>query len=289
MPFNEDRAREIHGSIYDYSKVDYIDMRTRVEIGCPHHGPFWQTPKNHIYDGRGCKQCANDRIRGSFDAVRANIKHNSKYDYSKVRYTNTDTKVQIGCPNHGIFWQTPHKHIVQGTGCPKCKGDRLADDRRMTKEKFLIRATSIHGNRYDYSNVQIVHGHAKVEIKCSAHGSFWQTPTNHLDNHNGCPQCGYNISTTGRVWLDRVAPAHVLREHVLAINDKRFKVDGYDPVTNTIYEYFGVFWHGCPEYTDHTKCNPRNGKPFAELYDATLQRIATFRSAGFNLVYEWGR
>lgn len=41
---------------------------------------------------------------------KSNIKHNWKYDYSKVNYVNTDTKVTIICPIHGCFDQTPHGH-----------------------------------------------------------------------------------------------------------------------------------------------------------------------------------
>ena len=45
--------------------------------------------------------------------------HGDKYDYSKVEYVNTNTKVCIICPIHGEFLQTPHNHI-RGCGCPKC-------------------------------------------------------------------------------------------------------------------------------------------------------------------------
>lgn len=68
-----------------------------------------------------------------------------------------------------------------------------------------------------------------------------------------------------------------------------YKVDGYDPKTNTIYEYFGVFWHGDPDYTDHTKMNPCNKIPYKQLYQRTQQRIKTFRDTGYSVVYAWGK
>ena len=37
--FIED-ARKVHGDKYDYSKVQYIDNRTKVCIVCPIHGEF---------------------------------------------------------------------------------------------------------------------------------------------------------------------------------------------------------------------------------------------------------
>lgn len=46
-------------------------------------------------------------------------KHCKKYEYSKVEYINSRTKVCIICPEHGEFWQAPYLHL-RGHGCPKC-------------------------------------------------------------------------------------------------------------------------------------------------------------------------
>ena len=43
--------------------------------------------------------------------------HNSKYDYSLVKYVNNTTKVKIICPVHGVFEQTPASHL-NGSECP---------------------------------------------------------------------------------------------------------------------------------------------------------------------------
>jgi hypothetical protein len=45
--------------------------------------------------------------------------HGDKYDYSKVEYVNSQTKVCIICPEHGEFWQEPSAHI-RGHECPLC-------------------------------------------------------------------------------------------------------------------------------------------------------------------------
>ena len=37
-----ERARKVHGDKYDYSKVEYINSRTKVCIICPEHGEFWK-------------------------------------------------------------------------------------------------------------------------------------------------------------------------------------------------------------------------------------------------------
>lgn len=53
-------AKKKHDDKYDYSKVEYINISTKVCIICPEHGEFWQTPSNHL-QGQGCKQCSLER------------------------------------------------------------------------------------------------------------------------------------------------------------------------------------------------------------------------------------
>ena len=50
------KARLVHGNKYDYSKVEYVNNRTKVCIICPEHGEFWQTPNHHL-SGCGCPKC----------------------------------------------------------------------------------------------------------------------------------------------------------------------------------------------------------------------------------------
>lgn len=53
-------AIKIHGNKYDYSKVNYINNNTKVEIICPKHGSFWSTPGNHL-SGKGCFKCQSSK------------------------------------------------------------------------------------------------------------------------------------------------------------------------------------------------------------------------------------
>lgn len=55
---------------------------------------------------------------------RAKEVHGDKYDYSFVEYVNSSTKVKIICPKHGIFEQTPNKHLKKrdAQNAPKKQG-----------------------------------------------------------------------------------------------------------------------------------------------------------------------
>ena len=186
-------AKKVHGNKYDYSKVEYINSRTKVCIICPEHGEFWQTPRNHINCGDECPYCAKlkyreKRLLGVNEFIqRANIIHNSKYDYSKVIYKNVMEAVCIICPDHGEFWQAPATHL-NGIGCPQCGRLKAAKSHRLTTEEFIQRAREVHGNKYDYSKTEYKSMKEPVCIICPEHGEFWQLAHTHLTNH-GCPKC----------------------------------------------------------------------------------------------------
>lgn len=133
---------------------------------------------------------------------KSKIKHNNKYDYSKVNYINNHTKVCIICPIHGEFWQTPHDHKDGGYGCPKCAGNIL-----YSTEEFVKKAESIHNNKYDYSKVEYKNAYTKVCIICPIHGEFWQTPHMHLMGQ-GCPICNGNIKLTQEEFIKRCKEVH---------------------------------------------------------------------------------
>lgn len=121
-------ANVIHSNKYDYSKVVYNGNKNKVCIICPEHGEFWQRPDNHIH-GNGCPKCSYEGGRGvnktSTDFIEAAKKvHGDRYDYSKVVYKNSKSKVCIICPEHGEFWQTPNNHL-NGQNCPNCNLSKL--------------------------------------------------------------------------------------------------------------------------------------------------------------------
>ena len=119
---------------------------------------------------------------------RARKVHGDKYDYSKVEYVNSSTKVCIICIEHGEFWQTPNCHL-DGQGCPKCGIKKRSVNKTLTAEEFIKKAMDIHRNKYGYSNVEYLNIRTKVCIICPEHGEFWQVPSYHLSG-NGCPECG---------------------------------------------------------------------------------------------------
>ena len=187
-----EKAKNIHKDKYDYSRVEYIDSKTKICIICPKHGEFWQTPANHL-KGCGCPKCSFKKVSdlklkttNKFIEDAKNI-HGDKYDYSKVEYKKSKEKVCITCPIHGDFYQTPQKHL-SGQGCPKCSVSEREQNKPMSYSFFIERSNEQHGNFYTYKNISFKNLHEKVEIICPIHGSFKQIAQDHINGH-GCPKC----------------------------------------------------------------------------------------------------
>ncbi len=125
------------------------------------------------------------RIKTQADfVVKAKEIHGDYYDYSLVEYHKSNEKVKIVCPVHGVFEQTPNKHLV-GQGCKVCGKNRT----RVGCEVFIERAIKVHGDKYDYSKVVYTRTDEKVCIVCPIHGEFYQTPHCHVVLKQNCPQC----------------------------------------------------------------------------------------------------
>lgn len=113
-------AREVHGSVYDYSEVNYVDINTPVTIVCHKHGQFLQKPAVHLL-GCGCPQCASEAARLSRDEiiVKARARHGNVYEYGNLIQEHNRVFIEVFCKEHGRFVQRVDGHLA-GKGCPVC-------------------------------------------------------------------------------------------------------------------------------------------------------------------------
>ena len=242
-----DKAKKIHGNKYTYSHVNYINNETKVLITCPIHGDFEQKPANHL-SGQGCPKCgkismANKQSMTKDEFVsRCNLKYKNFYNYDKVEYCGCFNKIVITCPIHGDFEQTPASHL-HNSGCPKCGRIRSNNSIKLTRDEFIEKSKSIHGDYYDYSKVNYVNYDTKVCIICPKHGEFWQTPDSHLQGR-GCRLCNKSISKKEKELTDIINNEFNLK----TVNGDRsiinpYELDIFIPDKKIAIEYNGILWH----------------------------------------------
>jgi len=158
------KSKEIWGNKYDYSLVEYINIKTKVNI---------------IYDGWVFSQKPEDHLLGKMCELRWDTErfiheakkiHNNEYDYSKVIFKNMKTKIVL--IKNGIeYEQNPSKHLLG------MKPERLR--RLRSNDDFIESARSIWGYKYDYSLVDYKGSHIEVLIKYEGI-IYKQKPIQHL-------------------------------------------------------------------------------------------------------------
>jgi Zn finger protein HypA/HybF involved in hydrogenase expression len=245
------KARQLHGDAYDYSKILYKDIKTKVLIICKAcRTEFLQSPTSHI-SGHGCPYCkgkiVNVRPRSTEEFIdMAKTIHGDRFDYSKTIYVGWTIKTEITCKKHGSFFQTPNEHM-RNRGCPKCRYDTIAKARRLTTQEFIDKSNLIHDCKYDYSKVVYKSARQRVNIICREHGDFMQTPDSHIAGH-GCPRC--NVSSGERAVTQSLKSLGIPHEQQKEFEECRDK----HPLRFDFYfEHFGTRFLVEYQGIQHTK------------------------------------
>lgn len=213
-----------------------------------------------------------------------------RFDYSLVDYQFSDEKIKIICNEHGIFelrsWQ--HK---KGIGCYKCgrisSGKKVSKKLRSNTPNFITKAKDTFGDLYDYSKTEYTHSHENVILICRTHGEFEIQASRHLEG-NGCWSCSIQGSVRETIWLNDIGLPNDKNHRGIDLKlGKRTLIDGFDPKTNTVYEFHGDFWHGNPKVFNKNDKHPMKNKTFGQLYQETLEKEKRIRQAGYTLITMW--
>jgi hypothetical protein len=289
------KSKRLHLDKFSYERVVFGPNHIKVEIFCKKCKVyFWQSINNHL-SGLGHQKCASKecgfnrrKIKNTDDFIRQAIdKHGNNFAYDKVNFISPGEMVEIFCNKHQYYFlQAPNNHI-KGSICPKCYGELSSLRQRKSQGQFIDECNTRHGiDKYSYEKVVYLGQKIKVEIICFKHGSFWQNAASHLGG-NGCPECAAtNSSKVEKEWLDHIGIDELNRQKRLPGLGKR-RMDGFYPLTNTVYQFHGDYWHGNPEKYSPEKINKRNEISFGKLYSDTIDADRKIVDAGYNLITIW--
>ena len=185
---------------------------------------------------------------------KSNKIHNFKFNYSLSEYINNATKLKIKCPHHGVFEQSPQKHM-SGRGCALCAVITRSKLKTISNEAMILRFISVHGDRYDYSNTTYKKARERVSIICKKHGEFKQFAYEHLAGSN-CKRCS----------SEKYTEDDFVRLATLKHNGKyQYKDCGFTLRSSSVFVTcleHGVFktsahqhlkGHGCPKCAEWTR------------------------------------
>jgi Protein of unknown function (DUF723) len=233
-----EKSITIHGYLYDYSLVDYVNNKTNVKIICKKHEIFEQRPDNHL-SGQDCPSCINNNIKSNKEEfIKKSInKFGNIYEYSLVEYKDSKTKVKLMCKKHGIFEQNPNNHLRTKIPCKKCDSEKRLVELSEVKERLK----EIHNNYYDYSKLEYRGRNSKSTIICPVHGEFEQIVHSHMLG-SGCKKC---TSSNGEKLI-----SHILSNMDISFKTEykfidckyksKLKFDFFIPSKNLCIEYNGL-------------------------------------------------
>ena len=137
------RAQEVHGDRYDYSKVEYVNIYTKVCITCPEHGDFLQVARQHLI-GRGCSKCAGVNKWNYQTCYECALKYKTRNEFRKKEIGAYTRALKQGWLNDYNWFETPK------TGQNKWSKDRCYEEAK----KYKSEEDFYKGSNYAYSKAK---------------------------------------------------------------------------------------------------------------------------------------
>lgn len=118
------------------------------------------------------------------------------------------TKLVLECSKHGVYDTCSYNNFAKGRRCRLCRIEQQTLEQTMTKEMFIERGISIHGENYDYKDVNYVNAHIKVQLTCNKCGTeFKIAPAKHLLGQE-CRRCckfgGFDYTKPGYFYVQKL-------------------------------------------------------------------------------------
>jgi very-short-patch-repair endonuclease len=218
-----EEAKSIWGDKYDYSLVEYINIRKKIKV-IYDDIVYEQTPGAHL------KYPPERFLNHEIFMVKAKRKWGDKYDYSLVEFISTKIPIKI-IYNGVTYEQLPSNHLIYA---PELRN-------HLTLEDFIEKSNDIHNNKYDYSRSVYLSDKTKVTVICPLHGEFDQKPSLHMRGA-GCPKCNDSLGEREiSKYLDNRAVEY-LREYKFddCKNIYPLRFDFYIPDYRMVIEFDGI-------------------------------------------------
>lgn len=272
---------------YDFSRAVYTGaLKPITGVVCPKHGEFRQYSAQ-FRKLRGCPQCGSEqrvkaRTTPAEDYVRkvAEI-HGGRYDYTDTVFVKMNAKINVRCPEHGVFTISANHHYYRKQGCGLCeaeaKRERIVKYRHLsapskvanTAATFFERCTLMHDGRYTYPEQEYLGAKHKIRAVCAVHGEFEQAAWKHMTG-SGCPSCGaYTPAWERELVAFFSALGFQVQTNVPLLAGR--EIDVYLPERKFGVELHGLHWH-----TERTRARLYHYEKWAEATRQDIQLIQVF-------------
>lgn len=275
--------------IYLDSGQTYEGSGSKLVFVCENNHRWKARPGDILNKNIGCPHCAGI-VRRGFRQALLDIKE--KWPQLTVCSQHGDQlgrreSVEVQCENNHI-WDTTYERLMNGHYCPHCYGNARYNQQTFIQKLLTVAPTIQVLGQYQQT-------HIPIDVKCNVCQHRWKPRPYNLIQGYGCPQCSRNnkFSKKSLVWLkyielrDNCKLNHATQYGEFRVPGTRYRVDGFNPKTNTIYEFYGDYWHGNPKVYDPTQYNQHLNKSYNDLYQHTILREQKLINLGYNVVSVW--
>lgn len=272
-----ERSNVIHCDIYDYSKVEYINSRTKVIITCHVHGDFKMTPTNHCNaQKQGCPKCGKLAMSKT-QSKEAKLKFQSRVEkihpdmflFDKCDYITSKTKVKLYCKACKDYFYIMPYNLYSGSGCLKCARKHGAAKISNRCGKTIIkRIEKIHPNKFNFDRLIYTNATEKIEVGCKKCGNYFRATSNSLLYGSGCPSCavyGFDPMKPAILYYIKIG-----EQYKIGITNKSLK-ERYSVIYDKI-EIINLWYYS-------------NGREAHEAEQRFIKKYKEFKFNGVNPIY----
>jgi very-short-patch-repair endonuclease len=220
-----EKAMDIWGYKYDYSKIDYIDSKTPITI-IYKSVEYKQTPTKHL-QGKKCELSNNSLSRNEF-IRRCEEKWGNRFDYTDTVYKNSYSKI--------TFYDRFYDFLASQKASSHMEGHSYS----ISKDNFIKLANLASDFKNDYSSIDYKNLNSIIKIFCKEHGYFETRGYDHLKNRLGgsCKICSeYSMLKATLSFLKKHNINHY-QEH--RFDSLSLPFDFYIPSMRTVIEFDGI-------------------------------------------------
>lgn len=214
------RSNEIHHNKYDYSLVEFKGTKTKVQIICPEHGPFWQLPKNHL-KGQGCPECGKryaqewqkNNPQSFLKASKDRFNDSYEFPFIDSEYENYHSLITVKCKKCGhSFKKIASYHLaLPFGGCRYCYSSQSRGERELVN--FITNllpqniAVSLNDRRF-LSGMELDVLIPSLNIAFEYNGCYWHSEEQHHDKY-------YHLNKTEKCEKQGLRLIHIFEDELL--------------------------------------------------------------------------
>lgn len=237
---------------------------------------------NRVKSGHGCPKCVK-KLKPTVEEVKVEFSV-AGFSLLSETYINSKERLNCRCNVCGFVGFKCLNAIKRGQGCPVCT-NVFKKDIEYAKQSFSSLGLVLLCDTY-------INNKHKMLYRCRRCLYRGEKRLNDVLEGKGCPTCAVGgVSKVEIEWLDFIGVPDrlgVTRQVPLNLQDgTKYKVDGFDPETNTVYEFLGDYWHGNPEIYKPQDINPTSKKTYGELFLSTKEKINKLTCSGYKVIYIW--